>query len=218
MPFIDLANIACGAHAGSPELMRVSLLLAREHGVQAGAHPSYPDRENFGRRSLDCAPEEITRFIHDQLCELQAIASEIEMQLSHVKPHGALYHDMMQKPSVREAVLRAMAEWPVPLMMQATPEFEAHNAEARAHGVGLWFEAFADRRYTDDGCLLPRDEPSAVLTTEAALEQVRQLITTGMVTTASGRALPLRADTLCVHGDSPAAVEMIRGIRGILDA
>ena len=169
MPFLDQANIACGAHAGSPALMRETLQLAKAHHVLAGAHPGYPDREHFGRRSLEWAPEEITQFIHDQLCVLQAIASELEIQLSHVKPHGALYHDMMQKPGVRAAVLRAMAEWPVPLMMQATSELDAHIAEARDHGVTLWFEAFADRQYTDEGRLLPRTELGAMLTAEAAL-------------------------------------------------
>ncbi len=218
MPFIDQANIACGAHAGSPQLMRESLRRAREHGVQAGAHPGYPDREHFGRHSLECAPEDIARFVCDQLEVLQAIAAEEGVRLTHIKPHGALYHDSLHKVDVREAVLRAVGRWQLPLMMAATPDFEKLQHEARAHGVVLMPEAFADRRYADDGCLLPRDQPGAILDTQAALAQAGHLKANGTVFTAGGQALAVRAETLCLHGDSPAVVEMARGIREILDA
>jgi UPF0271 protein len=215
MPFIDQASIACGFHAGDPLTMQRTLALAAQHGVAVGAHPAYPDREGFGRRSLQLSPEEIAANLHYQVAALEGIARSMELQLSYVKPHGALYHDMMTQGTVRGAILETIAAYhsPLNLMLQSTAEADAHRAEAEAAGVELLFEVFADRCYDDDGSLLPRSRPGAVLEGDAMLAQVAQLAESRTVTTVNGKVLSLRVDTLCVHGDNPEAVRAIELIR-----
>jgi UPF0271 protein len=215
MPFIDQASIACGFHAGDPLTMQRTLSLAAQHGVAVGAHPAYPDRQGFGRRSLQLSPEEIAANLHYQVAALEGIARSMGLGLSYVKPHGALYHDMMTQTTVRRAILDAMATFhqPLQLMLQSTTAAETHRAEAESAGVKLLFEAFADRRYDDDGSLLPRDRPGAVLDRDAMLAQVTQLVASGTVTSVSGDVLSLRVDALCVHGDNPEAVSAIELIR-----
>jgi len=200
MPYLDQANIACGAHAGGPELMRSIVALARQHDVSIGAHPGYPDREHFGRESLSATPDQIQAWVTEQVERLAAMSP-----VDYVKPHGALYHGMHQQPTVMEAIRRAVGELP---LMGPAPF---------AEGLG-WSEAFADRRYQADGTLVPRSEARAVLNETETLAQVRQLISDGSVTTDSGGTLALEATTLCVHGDNPAGVRVIHVIREILDA
>lgn len=218
MPHIDQANIACGFHAGDPLVMSQTLALAKAHGVRIGAHPSYPDLVGFGRRSLHCSADEITALVLYQTAALSGMAQSLGLSLDYVKPHGALYNDMMASARVRHAIMDATASFhlPIRLMLQATPEHQLHREEARSRGLELWFEAFADRAYDDDGKLLPRNQPGAVLNREQMLAQVRQLSTFGTVTTVSGRTLPLQADTLCVHGDNPQGVAAITAIRELL--
>lgn len=219
MPFIDQASIACGFHAGDPLTMQRTLALAAEHGVAVGAHPAYPDREGFGRRSMQLAAEEIAANLLYQVAALDGIARRMGLALSYVKPHGALYHDMMSQTAVRTAILEAVADYhtPLKLMLQSTTEADAHRAEAESAGVQLLFEAFADRRYYDDGSLTPRSQPGAVLKREDMLAQVAQLQESGSVTSSSGRVLSLRVDTVCVHGDNPEAVRAIEAIRARFD-
>jgi UPF0271 protein len=215
MPFIDQASIACGFHAGDPLTMRRTLALAARHGVAVGAHPAYPDREGFGRRSMRLSPEEISANLHYQVAALEGIARCMGLALSYVKPHGALYHDMMTREEVRSAILEAMAGYhrPLQLMLQSTAEADAHQAEAESAGVGLLFEAFADRCYDDDGSLLPRNRPGAVLDRDDMLAQVAQLKESRTVTSVNGNVLSLRVDTICVHSDNPEAVRAIESIR-----
>ena len=200
MPHLDQANIACGAHAGDTELMRSTVALAREHGVSIGAHPGYPDREQFGRVSLSASPDQIQAWVTEQIECLAALAP-----VDYVKPHGALYHDMLQQPAVMEAIHHAVGALP---LMGPAPF---------ADGLD-WSEAFADRRYQADGTLMPRNVAGAVLNEAETLAQVGQLIADGTVTTAGGDTLTLAATTLCVHGDNPAGVRSILAIREILDA
>ena len=200
MPYLDQANIACGAHAGGPELMRSIVALARQHDVSIGAHPGYPDREHFGRESLSATPDQIQAWVTEQVERLAAMGP-----VDYVKPHGALYHDMLQQPAVMEAIRHAIGALP---LMGPAPF---------AGGLD-WSEAFADRRYQTDGTLMPRNVAGAVLNEAETLAQVRQLIADGTVTTAGGDTLPLAVTTLCVHGDNPAGVRSIRAIREILDA
>lgn len=218
MPHIDQANIACGFHAGDPQVMRSTLNLAREHQVMIGAHPAYPDLVGFGRRSLNCHPDEVVALLHYQIAALDGMARVQDMSVSYVKPHGALYNDMMARDEVRRAVLQAVAEYPasIALMLQATPAFEQHRAEAQEWGVALMFEAFADRCYDDDGRLLSRTRPGAVLGRDEMLRQVEQLRRKGTINTISGHTLELQVDTLCVHGDNDAGVSAIREIREVL--
>lgn len=220
MPFIDQANIACGFHAGDPQVMIRTLKLAREHGVSVGAHPGYPDLVGFGRRSMAASAEEIYALVQYQMAALDGLAACQELTAEYVKPHGALYNDMMAKADVRNAVMQAVADYhrPLRLMLQATANSEQHRAEAEKLGLELWFEAFADRCYDDDGRLLSRRLPGAVHSREKMLEQVRLLTTEQAVITVSGKRLALSADTLCVHGDNEAGINAIRDIREIVGA
>ncbi len=219
MPYIDQANIATGFHAGDPVVIKHTLRLASEHGVTIGAHPAYPDLVGFGRRSMACSREEIIAKLHYQVAAMDGMAAVAGMDLRYVKPHGALYNDMMAKEDVRKAILEALAEYhrPLALMLQATPEVEQHRAEADIAGVEVWFEAFADRCYADDGKLLSRRLEGAVHTREKMLGQVQQLCESGTVTTVSGHSLPVAADTLCVHGDNAEGIAAIRDIRALVD-
>ncbi len=218
MPYIDQANIACGFHAGSPKLMRETLLLAKSHGVSVGAHPGYADREGFGRQPVHFNPIEIVELVRQQIAVLDKLAKEEGITIDYLKPHGALYHDMMAKNEVRRAIFSAMDQGPasLTLMIQATPEIESHRAEASQAGIKLWPEAFADRRYDISGHLLPRHMAGAILNRSQMLEQVQQLLTEGSVTTDTGNKLVVTADTLCVHGDNEEGVQGIREIRKLL--
>ncbi|PID44802.1 MAG: hypothetical protein CSB47_10790 [Proteobacteria bacterium] len=220
MPHIHQANIACGFHAGDAVIMRRTLALAKAHGVSVGAHPAYPDLQGFGRRSMLCSHDEIVAYLHYQMSALEGMANNVGLSLDYVKPHGALYNDMMAKADVRAAVMQAVAEHhsKPALMLQAVPENDEHIKEAAALGLSLKFEAFADRCYDDDGKLLSRSKPGAVHTQEKMMAQVRQLCDEGTVTTVSGNTLPLHADTLCVHGDNDAGIQAIAQIRALVDA
>lgn len=220
MPHIHQANIACGFHGGDPLTIRKTLALAAEHGVAVGAHPAYPDLVGFGRRSMDLSSEEIIATLLYQIAALDGMAASEGLQLTYVKPHGALYNDMMAKAEVRAAVMAALASYhrPLKLMLLATPQAQSHRDEAAAAGLsGLLFEAFADRCYDDKGALLSRRQAGAVLNQEQTLAQVTQLSRKGSVTTVSGQELHLQADTLCVHGDNLEAVNIIAALRQIVE-
>ena len=215
-----MANVATGFHAGDPLVIQHTLRLAKEHGVTVGAHPAYPDLVGFGRRSMACSRDEIIAKIHYQVAAMDGMANVAGLELRYVKPHGALYNDMMAKDEVRAAILEALAQYhrPLALMMQATPAVDEHRKEADLAGVEVWFEAFADRCYADDGKLLSRRLDGAVHTRDKMLEQVAELCEHGRVTTISGKQLPVAADTLCVHGDNAEGVAAIRDIRALVNS
>lgn len=218
MPHIDQANIACGFHAGDPLTMQTTLALAARHGVTVGAHPAYPDLVGFGRRSMKLSAPELIAALHYQMAALDGMAAVQGVTPAYVKPHGALYNDMMADTDVRHAVLDAVGSYsrPVKLMLQATADADTHRNEAADAGVTLVFEAFADRCYDDNGRLLARSKPGAVHDRERMLAQVEQLSTKGTVTTVSGVELPLNADSLCVHGDNLDGVRAIEAIRALI--
>lgn len=219
MPHIHQANIACGFHAGDAIIMQRTLQLAKEHNVSVGAHPAYPDLQGFGRRSMKCSATEIIAYIQYQLSAIEGMAKNAGVAIDYVKPHGALYNDMMAQPDVRDAVMQAVASHhsKPALMLQAVPENSQHLVEAEKYGLKLHFEAFADRCYDDDGKLLSRTKAGAVHTKEKMIAQVKQLCVQGTVTTVSGKTLPLRADTLCVHGDNDDGIQAIAEIRALVD-
>lgn len=219
MPHIDQANIACGFHGGDPLTMRKTLALAAEHKVAIGAHPAYPDLVGFGRRPMNLSADEIVANLHYQVAALEGMANTQQLELQYVKPHGALYNDMMAKGDVRQAVMQAVAAYhrPLALMLQATPDAQQHQEEADEFGLTLIFEAFADRCYDDDGKLLSRSKPGAVHDRGRMLAQVEQLQRESTVTTVSGHVIPLQADTLCVHGDNLEGVQAIQAIRALVD-
>ncbi|SDK28706.1 5-oxoprolinase subunit PxpA [Microbulbifer yueqingensis] len=218
MPHIDMANIACGFHAGDPLTIQGTVQLAVENGVEIGAHPAYPDLQGFGRRSMSCEPEEITAMVLYQLGALQGLCTAAGTRVRYVKLHGALYHDMLRDQSVLRAILAAVAAFDrtLPLMLMATPDAGRHRDIAAEYGLDVLLEAFADRRYTPAGTLQPRTEQGAVLhEREQILQQVRE-IAAGQVTASDGRQYPLAADTICVHGDNPEGVATIVEIRKVL--
>ncbi|MDO7653438.1 MAG: LamB/YcsF family protein [Porticoccus sp.] len=219
MPFIDQASIACGFHAGDPDVMAQTLTYALENKVQIGAHPSYPDRENFGRLSMDLPYQQLIDMIKEQISALVNIGKSLGAEISYVKPHGALYNDMMANGHIRSAVMQAVSEHPESLafMLQATQESDLHRQEANVFGLDLIFEVFADRCYADNGALLSRSLPGAVHTREKMLEQVKQLHEDGSITTVSGHHLALDAHSICVHGDNAEGVSAIQDIRQLLN-
>ena len=221
MPHIDMANIACGFHAGDANVMHQTLQLAKRHGVEVGAHPGYLDLQGFGRRSIRHSRQEIINLILYQVSALCGMAQALGLRISYVKPHGALYNDMMANEEVRESVFAAMSllnqtqEQPLALVLLANGEADKLLQQGTDLGIQLLFEAFADRRYTDAGALMPRTQAGALLTEAQMLAQVEQLVTTQSVTTESGCALKIRADTICVHGDNEAGVSQIKRIRAL---
>ena len=221
MPYIDCANIACGYHAGDPGTMRRTVALALQHGVAIGAHPAYPDLVGFGRRSMACSNDEIRDLLHYQIGALQGICKALGGQVAYVKPHGALYNDMMADPLKLRAVLEAMAAYDsgLPLMLMATADNSAAQALGDEIGVPLWFEAFADRAYTASGHLRSRSLPGAVHHDSAlVVEQALRLARGYALVADDGSALRLQASTLCVHGDNDSSVAAVRQIRQALDA
>ena len=219
MPFIDQANIACGFHAGDPIVMKKTLLSAKSHNVVIGAHPSYPDLAGFGRRSMNLPAVEIIAIVQYQIAALAGMAENIDMPITYVKPHGALYNDMMANGHIRSAVMEAIAGSHLPLafMLQATPDAKTHRQEAEMFGLELIFEAFADRCYDDNGVLLSRAKEGAVHSRKKMLAQVSQLKNDGSVTTISGHRLELQADSLCVHGDNIDGINAIQEIRQLIN-
>lgn len=214
MPLIASANIACGLHAGGPLEMKHALQLARQHGVAAGAHPGYADREGFGRRPLTLAPEAIEALMAYQLGALAALAAAEGVTLTHVKPHGALYNQAAVDGAVARAVVRAVAAFNRSLIVYGLAGSALVTAAAEA-GLRVANEGFPDRGYNPDGTLMPRGQPGAVLADPAAVAaNAVRLAAEGLLTPA-GR---VRVQTLCVHGDGPHAVAFAHAVRTALGA
>lgn len=220
MPFVDQANIACGFHASDPLTMSKTVALAKAHNVTIGAHPAYPDLVGFGRRNMDVAPVELKALIQYQIGALQGICAAQGTKVTYVKPHGALYNTMMENFAVLETVMQAVSELDrsLVLMVMAIPESDKVRALANQYGLTLWFEAFSDRLYTDEGRLTPRKQANAVHDSFERIEQqVMELSENGCLTTESGASLNVHADTICVHGDGAHAVEAVQRIRAVVD-
>jgi len=218
MPFIDQANLACGFHAADPLVIQKTLTLAKQFHVSVGAHPSYPDLVGFGRRSMRCSIIELTALIHYQIAALDGMAKIQDIVLDYVKPHGALYNDMMSDFEIFKTILMAVNKYPkkLALMVQASINNDMYQQQADNLGIKLYFEAFADRCYDDDGRLLSRNQVGAVLSKPDMLLQVKQLVNQSIITTSSGKNLNIKADSICVHGDNLAAVNAIGEIRALL--
>ena len=222
MPLIDQANIACGMHAGDPLILQRTLQLAKAQNVEIGAHPSYPDLQGFGRRSMTMQQDELTALLHYQIAAVDGMASNLGLSLTYVKPHGALYNDMMastkKEPELLNWVMQAIADYhkPLGLMIQSTANWQQHLEAAQKLGIELYFEAFSDRRYMPDGSLMPRSQAGAVLNAEQSLAQVKTLLESQCVITSDNQALPLKVDSLCVHSDSPDSLIIAQQIRDLV--
>lgn len=220
MPHVDLANVACGFHASDPDVIRMTVRLAKRHGVTVGAHPAYPDMVGFGRRSMACSAEEVENLVLYQVGALAGLCRAEGLEVGYVKPHGALYNDMMRDPEILDAVMRALVAYDarLPLMVMATRDTSPPRKLAERHGVTLWFEAFADRAYDAEGRLVSRRELGAVHhDPEVIVDQARRIARGEPLTASDGSELVLAADTLCVHGDNPESIAAIKAIREALD-
>lgn len=212
MPFISSANIACGAHAGNTETMKQTVALALQHGVAIGAHPGFADPENFGRKELNLNVSEITSLVAKQINLMQEVCSAAGARLRHVKPHGALYNLAARDREVADAISMAIHQTDPDLMLyglSGSCSFES----AAAHGLRFVHEVFADRTYTPEGRLTPRSDPQALVSsTAAAIEQVLNMVLDEKVITTSGQSIPIKAETICIHGDGEHATSFVHHI------
>ncbi|WP_194397446.1 5-oxoprolinase subunit PxpA [Microbacterium atlanticum] len=214
---ISSASVACGGHAGDAASMRAAVARAQRHGVAVGAHPSYPDAANFGRVPVALDPADLMRVVAGQLGDLVAAGAEVR----YVKPHGALYHAVTRDREQADAVARAVADRAAQLGRPLPVLGLAGEIERAAASVGLPFvhEAFLDRGYLPDGSLVPRSHPGALLDDpEAVAARAVRLARDGVVEAVDGTVVVAAAASLCVHGDSPSAVDMARAVRAALDA
>jgi UPF0271 protein len=218
MPLLDQANIACGVHAGDLETMRDTVRLAKQFGVEAGAHPSYPDPENFGRTSMTLSKERLIEVITSQVDTLCQIAKEEQYPIHYVKPHGALYNDMMEDTELFDTVLDAIrhCSGPLKLMLLANDQHSEFKALADRKGVELIYEAFADRAYTDKGQLVSRSQAHAVHSATNAISQVSRLVEEGVIISENSLPLTFPVDSICVHGDNPEALKVVQQIRALI--
>ncbi len=214
LPFIDMANIACGGYAGSESVMRAMMQGCVRHGVRIGAHPGYPDREQFGRVSRAADVGLLRGWLSEQLGLFRVLAEECGVEVHHVKPHGALYHDAASSEEIARIVVEAVVEFFGKVIMVAPPD-SVLGSVARRQGLVVLEEAFADRRYTPSLALQSRTVPGSVLTPEEAEIQVRQMLHHGTVPTTDG-SRPIHFQTLCVHSDSPDSLEMVQIVKQLL--
>ncbi|MBD1569823.1 5-oxoprolinase subunit PxpA [Aliivibrio sp. S10_S31] len=216
MPALDMANIACGMHASDPSVMMKTVALAKAHGVAIGAHPGYNDIQGFGRRDISMDSDDLAALFIYQLGALEGICQSQQTSLSYVKPHGALYNAMMKNDVILQTLLEALKRYDVtlPLVIMAVPDHQRYVDMANEYGITLWFEAFVDRAYDEQGRLVPRSIPgSSHHSDEAIQKQANQLIDEGCVTTLNGDIIKIHADTLCIHGDGPFAVSTAEYLR-----
>ena len=215
IPYIDMANLACGFHASDPVTMHQSIKRAKEHHVEIGAHPSYPDLVGFGRREMKCSVEEIVSFIIYQCGALDALCKTYETKVTYLKPHGALYNTMMKDTEVFKAICKAISKYDdsIKLMILSNKENEKFAETAGKYNISLLYEVFADRAYTDEGSLVPRSQPNAVLhSAREVIERARLLYDRGIIKSINGKELKLEVDTLCVHGDNAEALQLIKAL------
>ena len=212
MLLITSANIACGAHAGNPRLMRRTARLAAQQGVAIGAHPGFPDSGDFGRGDREASPDAIASLVSRQLTTLSEVLASEHLTLMHVKPHGALYSMTARDPEAADALAQAVAACDRRLLLYALAG-SALVESGRSLGLRVIEEAFADRAYRSDGTLVPRSQPGAVFQTEQQVVRQLREILDGSLTSIDGKRIPLHADSLCVHVDTPHAVEFVRLLR-----
>jgi len=217
MPYLARVSIACGGHTGDDASMTAALRLAGEHGAAVGAHPSYPDRTGFGRRALDASPEEIAAWVTQQTEALAEQAVRLGLRLAHVKPHGALYNAAAQDPGVAQAIAQAVAAFDPDLALVGLAGSQLVVA-GEAAGLAVLNEAFADRRYQGNGRLVSRETEGALVTDpDAAARQARALAQGEPLATLDGLTLLIRAETLCLHGDTPDALNIARAVHAALN-
>lgn len=217
LDLVSTANIACGFHGGDPVVMRRTLRLAKEKGVSVGAHPSFADLYGFGRRRISGErPEDLEAQLIYQIVALQGMAAVEGHAMTHVKTHGALGNMAAVDPDLAAVCVRAVKAVDPTLVYVSLPYSETYAAAEKA-GLPVACEVYADRSYTDQGELTPRSQPGAVIhDPRESLDQVLEMVLNGRIPTTGGKKLPVEAATLCVHGDTPGAAEIARGLRASL--
>ncbi len=215
---ISSANIATGFHAGDSDTMHAAISTAKKHDVAVGAHPSFFDRENFGRKELTISNEEVFDAVAYQLGIFQAIASALDVRPNHVKPHGALYNMAVRDAKLADAIARAIKSVDSRLILFAPDKSDLARA-GEAHGLQIAREIFADRNYLNDGWLVPRTRPDALLhDPKEAAQRVLRMLREGKVRSVEGSDVAVRGESICVHGDTPGAVEFARELRTQLES
>jgi UPF0271 protein len=216
LPIITSANVACGAHAGGGELLKQTVKACVENNVQVGAHPSYPDRENFGRVSMreSFSRTELIALIREQVEIVRSELAGLGKSLSHVKAHGALYNDAMVHLEVAEAIIEAIKALGIPVFGLPNSALET---VAKTNGIPFISEGYMDRAYTNRGTLVSRALPGAVLKHEATLKQMEQLALTGTITAIDGTVLNLGIETICIHADTPDSGNTAHSVRAMLE-
>ena len=216
LDYIDSTNIACGWHAGDPERMKNLVAAAIQKNVFIGAHPSLPDLLGFGRREMAITPNDAYNYVLYQVGALQAFIRAQGGKLHHVKPHGAFYNQAAKDIHLAQAIAQAIKDLGDELILYGLAS-SCFVAAAQKVGVPLWQEVFADRRYTPEGYLVPRNQANAMIKTEdEAVEQVLRMAKEGEVIALDGCIVKVQADTLCIHGDGPSALDFVRKIRPLL--
>ncbi|MDM7465397.1 5-oxoprolinase subunit PxpA [Staphylococcus warneri] len=213
LPLITSANIACGFHAGDANVMNETIQLAKRHNIGIGAHPGLPDLQGFGRRKLDMSPEEVYNIVVYQLGALNGFCQIHDVKMNHVKPHGALYQMGAKDKSIASAIAQAVYDFDKTLVFVGLAN-TLLISEAKKLSLKTASEVFADRRYEDDGQLVSRKEPDAVISdSDEALNQVVKMVTENKVISKNNKEITLQADTICVHGDGAHALEFVTKIR-----
>ena len=211
--YITSANIACGFHAGDPTVMRKTVRLAKERGVAVGAHPGFPDLMGFGRRAMEIAKDDLENYVLYQIGALYAMARAEGVELQHVKAHGALYNMAWTRRDYAEAIVEAILRFDPKLVLVAPYGSEMHRV-AEEKGIKVAFEFFADRNYREDGRLVPRSHPQALVTNvDEAVERAIRAVSEGKVRTIEGKDIEIEVHTICIHGDSPHAVDLAKKLR-----
>jgi len=213
MASITSANVAAGFHAGDPSVLRATVRLAKQHGVAVGAHPGFPDLVGFGRRELNVDPQEAEDLVLYQIAAVAGVARAEGVALQHVKPHGALFNMAVRDRALADAIARAVAAFDRTLILFGLPGSQI-LAAGRAAGVRVAAEVFADRAYEPDGTLASRRKPGSVIhDTAAVVARAVRMITDRSVVAIDGTVVPLEADTICVHGDTPGSDQLAAQIR-----
>ncbi len=216
MGYVTSVNIACGYHAGDAATMRQTVEIAIEKGVAIGAHPGYRDFENFGRTAMQLPPNDVYKIVIEQIAALNEIAIAAGGKLSHVKPHGALYNQAARNAELAAAIAQSVFDCDPKLILFGLSG-SSSIIEAEKRGRKTASEVFADRTYQGDGSLTPRTHPNALITdTQIAVAQVLQMVSAKTVTTIDGSKISIKADTICIHGDGPNALELAKAVHDAL--
>lgn len=210
---VDSVNIACGGHAGNIALMNETVQLAKQAGIHIGAHPGYPDKEHFGRVDMDMSPDEIYDEVSRQIKTLKQICDKHNAKLHHVKPHGQLYNKAAKDKATAQAITSAIKDIDKNLIIVVLANSQFVDV-VKSENMQVWQEFFVDRNYQASGELVPRSNPNAVIhNEEVAINRLIQLAETGEIPSVDGQTIQITADTVCVHGDTPEALQYVKKIR-----